>query len=63
MQRVKETRQPIEATMKNPRQADYEYEHAGTASIFMFTEALSGWRHAVARPQRTKLDGAVEVAR
>ena len=37
------------------------YERAGTASIFMFTEALSGWRQATARPQRTKADWALEV--
>jgi len=28
----------------------------------MFTEPLSGWRHATARPQRTKSDWALELA-
>jgi hypothetical protein len=49
VQLVKETRKPIEATAKHPRRVDYEYERAGTASIFMFTEPLAGWRMATAR--------------
>ena len=58
----KETRQPIAATPDHPQRVDYEYERAGTASIFMFAEPLSGFRQATARPQRTKVDWAVEVA-
>ena len=63
VQLVKETRKPIEATAKHPRRVDYEYERAGTASIFMFTEPLSGWRMATARPSKTKVDWALEMAR
>jgi hypothetical protein len=59
----KETRQPIPATRKHARRIDYEYERCGTASIFLFTEPLSGWRQATARPQRTKVDWAREMAR
>ncbi|WGZ94039.1 MAG: IS630 family transposase [Candidatus Thiothrix putei] len=62
VQLTKETRQPIAATQTHPRRVDYEYERAGTASIFMFTEPLSGWREAHARPRRTKVDWAIEVA-
>lgn len=62
VQLVKEVRQPIAASKTHPPRIDYEYERAGTASIFMFTEPLSGWRQATARPQRTKADWAVEVA-
>ena len=62
VQLIKETRQPRAATKNHPRRVDYEYERAGTASIFMFTEPLSGWRDARARPQRTKVDWAVEMA-
>ena len=40
-----------------------EYERAGTASIFMFTEPLAGWREAMARPTKTKLDWAIAMAR
>ncbi|MEK6479950.1 IS630 family transposase [Catalinimonas sp. 4WD22] len=62
VQLVKETRQPMMATKNQPKRVDYEYERAGTASIFMFTEPLSGWRQATARPRRTKADWALEVA-
>jgi hypothetical protein len=63
VQLVKETRQPIAATAKHPRRVDYEYERAGTANIFMFTEPLAGWREATAREAKTKMDWALEVAR
>ncbi len=62
VQLVKETRQPIAASKDHPRRVDYEYQRAGTASIFMFTEPLLGWRQASTRPQRTKADWAKEVA-
>ena len=61
-QLIKETRKPIAASKKHPKRVDYEYERAGTASIFMFNEPLSGWRQATARDQRTKTDWAQEVA-
>jgi hypothetical protein len=41
---------------------DYEYERYGRASIFMFAEPLSGFRQTTGRPQRTKVDWAIEVA-
>jgi hypothetical protein len=63
VQLIKETRQPIPATRRQAKRIDYEYERAGTASIFMFTEPLAGWREATARASKTKLDWAVEVAR
>jgi hypothetical protein len=63
VQLLKETRVPIPATKAHPRRVDYEYERAGTASIFMFCEALSGWREVQVREQRTKVDWAREVAR
>jgi hypothetical protein len=59
----KETRTAIEATATHPKRVDYEYERAGTASIFMFTEPLAGWRETTARQRRTKTDWAIEVAR
>ena len=37
---------------------DSEYVRCGTASIFMFTEPLGGWRHVKALKQRTKGDFA-----
>lgn len=61
IQLLKETRVPIAGTKKRARRVDYEYERAGTASIFMFTEPLSGWRDVHVREQRTKIDWAVEM--
>ena len=63
VQLIKETRKPIEATADHPKRIDYEYERAGTANIFMFTEPLCGWRKATARPTKTKVDWAIEMAR
>lgn len=37
---------------------DSEYVRCGTASIFMFTEPLGGWRHVTALQHRTKGDYA-----
>ena len=62
VQLVKEVRPPLPGTKTRPRRVDYEYERAGTASIFMFAEPLAGWRQATAREQRTKSDWAQEVA-
>ena len=62
VQLIRETRTPMPATGNRPRRVDYEYERAGTASVFMFCEPLSGWRQATARPRRTKSDWAQEVA-
>jgi hypothetical protein len=61
IQLLKETRQPIAGTKKHARRVDYEYERAGTASIFMFCEPLSGWRQVSVRDRRTKVDWAQEV--
>jgi hypothetical protein len=61
VQLLKETRVPIEATQHHAQRVDYEYERNGTASIFMFAEPLAGYRRATARPQRTKVDWALEV--
>jgi hypothetical protein len=38
---------------------DYQYERCGTASIFIFTEPLRGWRHVVALETRKKEDFAL----
>lgn len=38
---------------------DSEYVRCGTASIFMFTEPLGGWRHTVALKSRKKGDFAL----
>ena len=61
VQLLKETRVPIPASKKHARRVDYEYERAGTASIFMFTEPLGGWRKVRVRRRRTKIDWAIEM--
>ena len=63
VQLLKETRQPIPATTTHAKRVDYEYERAGTANIFMFTEPLAGWREVAVRDRKTKIDWATEVAR
>jgi hypothetical protein len=62
VQLVKEVRRRIPGTKTRPPRMDYEYERAGTASIFMFAEPLAGWRQATAREHRTKSDWALEMA-
>ena len=63
VQLLKETRTPIPATAKHAKRVDYEYERAGTANIFMFTEPLAGWREVSVRKTKTKIDWALEIAR
>jgi hypothetical protein len=63
VQLLKETRTPIPATKEHGRRVDYEYERAGTANIFMFTEPLAGWRDVSVRATKTKADWAIEMAR
>ena len=61
IQLLKETRTPIAATLKHGKRVDYEYERAGTANIFMFTEPLVGWRQVSVRTTKTKVDWATEM--
>jgi hypothetical protein len=60
-QLVAETREPIPAAPGRPERIDYEYERNGTASVFMFTEPLVGWRKARVTEQRTMQDWARQV--
>ena len=53
---------PLPGTQKHPKRIDHEYKRIGTASIFLFTEPLAGWRYAYAREQRTMVDWAKQVA-
>ena len=63
VQLLKETHPPIPATAKHAKRVGYEYERAGTATIFMFTEPLAGWREVSIRERKTKIDWATEMAR
>ena len=60
-QLLQETRLPIPATKSHPKRVDYEYERAGTVSLFLFCEPLTGRRYVTVREQRTKIDWAQEV--
>lgn len=61
VQLIKDVKLPIEETADHPRRVDYEYERAGVANIFMFTEPLAGWREAFARKTKTKADWALQM--
>jgi len=41
-----------------PRREDYEYRREGTANVFMLSEPLQNWRHAIVTARRTKVDWA-----
>lgn len=43
------------------RRVDHEYIRQGTASVFVFTEALAGWRQVSVRARRTAVDWAQKV--
>jgi len=57
-QLLDEARQPLPIKPGSTEKVDSEYVREGTCSIFMFTEPLAGWRHAIALPRRTKKDWA-----
>jgi hypothetical protein len=61
VQLVKETRVPLPPAPGQPERFDYEYERNGTASLFLFVEALAGWRQLSARERKTAVDWAQEV--
>ena len=61
VQLIKETRRPIRSRPGQRYRYDYEYERNGTASLFLFTEALGHWRRTSIRQRRTKLDWAQEI--
>jgi hypothetical protein len=60
-QLIKETRTKIPAQPGMPERVDYEYERNGTATNFMFTEPLGGWRKVNVRRQKTSIDWANEI--
>jgi hypothetical protein len=57
-QLVSETRTPIPMKPGQPERVDYEYERAGTASLFMLFAPLEGWRHTEVAERRTAIDYA-----
>lgn len=63
VQLIRETRVPLPARPGRPLCCDYEYERAGTANHFLFTEPLRGWRQVSVRATKTSVDWAHEVKR
>jgi len=57
-----DVREPIPATINHARRPDYEYDRAGVANIFMFTDPLGCWRRVSVREKKTKIDWAWEAA-
>ena len=60
-QLVEETRDPLPAKPGQAKRYDYEYERKGTANVFMFVEALAGWRQVEVTAQRTRVDWALAL--
>jgi len=53
--------EPIPAKPGKIKRTDSQYKRCGTCSIFIFTEPLTGWRHAEALEHRTKRDWANQI--
>jgi hypothetical protein len=60
-QLIKETRKKLAVEPGRPECVDYEYERNGTATNFMFTEPLAGWRKVNVRLRKTAVDWADEI--
>ena len=61
VQLLDEKRAPLPLVPGRVRRIDHEYIRQGTASAFLFTEALAGWRKVSVRARRTAVDWAQEV--
>jgi hypothetical protein len=60
-QLVGETRRPSPVQPGQPARYDYEYERLGSATNFMLTEPLGGWRKVNVRETKTAIDLAQEI--
>lgn len=60
-QLIEETEQPIPATPGCPARIDYEYVRQGACVIWMFVQALAGWRNVTVSQNRTAIDWAEQV--
>jgi hypothetical protein len=52
---------PVPAGPGQPARVDYEYEHKGTANVFMACEPLAGQRHVRVTERRTAVDFAETI--
>ena len=62
-QLIAETRTPRPAAPGRPERVDYEYRRHGVASVWMFSEPLSGRRHVSVTERRTAIDWAHQMRR
>lgn len=60
-QLVSETRPPLPLEPGQPARYDYEYERAGVANLFLFSEPLTGWRQVAVTERRTAIDDAQQM--
>ena len=60
-QLTKETRTPLPMGPGQPERFDYEYERNGTANLFLFFAAQTGWRHVEVTERRTRVDFAHQM--
>ncbi len=61
VQLIGETRVPIPARPGHPARVDYEYQRNGVASVFVFSEPLTGQRWIDVTARRTKIDWAHQI--
>jgi hypothetical protein len=54
---------PLPMSPGKPLREDDKYQRHGTRAIFMFFAPLLGWRRAVSREHRTRVDWAQEIKR
>jgi DDE superfamily endonuclease len=60
-QLIQETKQPIETASGRVERIDYEYVRRGACVVWMFVEALAGWRQVRVTSNRTSEDWARRV--
>ena len=63
VQLLADARTPLPMAPGRPERQDYEYERKGTTNVFIFLEALGGWRRLSERSRKTSVDWAHEVRR
>lgn len=61
IQLLSHTREPQPVAPGRAAREDYEYKREGMVSVFLFTEALRGWRRVSGRRHRTSVDWAKEM--
>jgi len=60
-QLIGEIKTPVQAKPGQPLKYDYQYKRNGTATNFMFTEPLGGWRNINVLEKKTAIDQANEI--